>query len=73
MRREGAALCLREAVDSMDGLRCSLRVLRRLKDLVVSALNAPSNWTEDQVSDLGNIIGEVTIRLLHFLTQCVVL
>lgn len=66
MRGEGATLCLREAVDSMDGPRCSLRVLRRLKGLAVSALNAPSSWTEAQVSDLGNIIGEVTIRLLHF-------
>lgn len=66
MRSEGAALSLREAVDSMDGPRCPLRVLRRLKDLAVSALNAPSSWTEAQVSDLGNIVGEVTTRFAPF-------
>lgn len=54
----------------MGGLQCSIRVLRKLKSLARSVLNAPSNWTEDQVSDLGNIIGEIVIHLLCFLTPC---
>lgn len=41
----------------MDGLQCSVQVLQRLKTLAVSKLKAPSTWTEEQVSDLGNIIG----------------
>lgn len=48
----------------MDGLQCSVPVLRRLKGLAVSALNSPSSWTEEQVSDLGNIIGEITKSLI---------
>lgn len=52
----------------MDGLQCSIGVLQRLKGLALSVLNAPSNWTEDQVSDLGNIIGELIIHFLCFLT-----
>lgn len=43
----------------MDGLQCSIQVLRRLKSLVVSALKDPSTWTEDQVFDLGNVIGSL--------------
>lgn len=54
----------------MDGLQCSVWVLRRLKVLAVSALNAPSSWTEDQVSDLGNLIGEIIIHLLRFQHTC---
>lgn len=54
----------------MDGLQCSIQVLRRLKGLAVSVLNAPGSWTEDQVSDLGNIIGGIIIHLLPFHTTC---
>lgn len=52
-----SAVCHREAVDSMDGLQCSVQVLKRLKDVAVSVMKAPSTWTEEQVSDLGNVIG----------------
>nr|XP_046256838.1 otoancorin [Scatophagus argus]XP_046256839.1 otoancorin [Scatophagus argus]XP_046256840.1 otoancorin [Scatophagus argus] len=46
----------KEAVDSMDGVQCSISVTQQLKRLAVSAFGHPSTWTEAEVSDLGNII-----------------
>lgn len=48
----------------MDGLQCSIQVLRRLKSLVASVLKDPSTWTEAQVFGLGNIIGSL-LALKH--------
>lgn len=49
----------RDAVGSMDGIQCSFKVMQQLKNLAVSAFGHPSTWTEAQVTDLGNIIGEI--------------
>lgn len=43
----------------MDGLECSIKVLRRLKSRVMSVLKDPSTLTGEQVFDLGNIIGSL--------------
>lgn len=59
LKVEVNAVCHREAVDSMDGLQCSIQVLRRLKRLAMSVLKDPSTLTEAQVFDLGNIIGSL--------------
>lgn len=49
----------RDAVGSMDGIQCSFKVMQQLKNLAVSAFGHPSAWTEAQVIDFGNIIGEI--------------
>ncbi|XP_040901377.1 uncharacterized protein otoa [Toxotes jaculatrix] len=46
----------KDAVGSLDGIQCSFKVMQQLKSLAVSAFGDPSNWTEAQVSDFGNII-----------------
>lgn len=45
----------------MDGLQCSIQVLRRLKSRVMSVLKDPSTLTGEQVYDLGNIIGSLLV------------
>lgn len=49
----------------MDGLQCSIQVLRRLKSLVMSVLKDPSTWTGEQVFDLSNIIGSLLSLFYH--------
>ena len=51
-------VCHRDAVGSMDGIQCSSKVEKELKNLAVSAFGNPSAWTEARVSDLGGIVGE---------------
>ncbi|KAM3873315.1 otoancorin [Diretmus argenteus] len=46
----------KEAVNSMDDVQCSLLVTKQFKELAVAAFGQPSNWTEADVSTLGNIM-----------------
>lgn len=50
----------RDAVGSLDGVHCSsINVTLELKSLAVLGFGDPSSWTEVQVSELGNVIGEM--------------
>ncbi|XP_037309860.2 otoancorin [Pungitius pungitius] len=46
----------KDAVGSMDGVRCSSEVMQQIKSLAVSAFGNPNTWTVAQVSELGNIM-----------------
>ncbi|XP_054636910.1 otoancorin [Dunckerocampus dactyliophorus] len=46
----------RDAVGSINDIRCSLKVAQRFKKLLVSAFGHPSSWTEASVSEVGNMI-----------------
>lgn len=54
-------VCHRDAVGSMSGLQCPCEALQQLKTLAVSAFGSVSSWTEAQVSDFNNIMGEINL------------
>lgn len=58
----------RDAVGSMGGVQCSFKVMQQLKNLAVSAFGHPSTWPEAQVTDLGNIIGEIITNNVNLLS-----
>ncbi|XP_077383973.1 otoancorin isoform X2 [Festucalex cinctus] len=50
------AYAFRDAVGSLNDIRCSLEVARHFKSLAVLAFGPVGNWTEALVAEMGNLI-----------------
>ncbi|KAJ8335134.1 hypothetical protein SKAU_G00407730 [Synaphobranchus kaupii] len=61
----------REALGTLGSVFCAQEVTERMKDKAVLILGDPANWTEDQVSILGNIIPGLTSSELQSLNSTV--
>lgn len=48
----------RDAVGSLNDIRCSYNIAKQLKSLAVTAFGEPNTWTEAKVNELGNMMGE---------------
>lgn len=54
---ESVLLWLRDAVGDVGHASCSVNVLEHLKKKAVAAFGDPKDWSEADVSVMGNIIG----------------
>jgi len=48
----------REAVEAVGRASCHLNVRESLKEKAMAVFGKPETWTEAQVSEMGNILGE---------------
>ena len=59
-------------MSSVGDMQCPLSVIREFKKMAVTLLGEPRDWTEAEVSTVGNIVGEIQVNL-YFSFGCVLI
>uniref|UniRef100_A0A3P8UMC8 Otoancorin n=1 Tax=Cynoglossus semilaevis TaxID=244447 RepID=A0A3P8UMC8_CYNSE len=61
----------KDAVGSLNDIRCSYNIAKQLKSLAVTAFGEPNTWTEAKVNELGNMMAGLDATELASLNTAV--